>query len=204
MIGKLIESVAKVSEKAKEKLTPKFFKDSQPKENLTPIFFRKEVKKENLTPKFFMKEIRKDSMKDIKEKSPFSDYINNFIRNIEELNIYIKANLEVGYINNKECLKRTDIDYNKIVNRKGETNLDLMKRGQAPLDENGRKINLHHIGQKSNAPLAELKENEHGGENDKFLHDKTISTEIDRNEFQKEKREYWKARALETCNSLTK
>ena len=44
MIGKLIESVAKVSEKAKEKLTPKFFKDIQQKENLTTIFFRKEVK----------------------------------------------------------------------------------------------------------------------------------------------------------------
>lgn len=51
------------------------------------------------------------------------------------------------------------------------------------------------IGQKPDSPLAELTMEEHrGAGNDTILHDKTKETEIDRNEFGKERREHWKDR----------
>lgn len=73
-----------------------------------------------------------------------------------------------------------------------------MEKGKPPLDKDGNPIELHHIGQKSDSPLAELTRDEHRGKgNDSILHDKTQDTEIDRKEFAKEKAEYWKSRAEE-------
>lgn len=56
---------------------------------------------------------------------------------------------------------------------------------------------MHHIGQKPDSPLAELTTEEHrGAGNDTILHDKQKESEIDRNEFAKERKEHWKNRAM--------
>lgn len=110
-----------------------------------------------------------------------------------EREIYDKANLEVSEINGRECLTRTDIDPYEVDGR-GRTNLEKMEDGRAPI-VNGEPIDLHHIGQKNDGPLAELtRYGEHSG-NTSILHEKRTDSEIDRNEFNKERAAHWKSRA---------
>jgi hypothetical protein len=112
-----------------------------------------------------------------------------------EANIYESANLEYEVINGKAALIRTDIDYNQK-DIFGNTNLERMQEGRAPLDANGKPIELHHIGQKSDSPLAELSSAEHRSNgNDNILHNKLKESEIDRNDFNQERKEHWMARA---------
>lgn len=114
----------------------------------------------------------------------------------EEKEIYDDANLEGKEVNDRPCLARTDIDYDAVDGR-GETNLQRMQDGKPPLVD-GKPVELHHIGQKQDAPLAELTVDEHRGPgNDGVLHDKSVESEIDRNEFKKEREQHWKARAEE-------
>jgi len=134
--------------------------------------------------------------KKINDKSTYSGEINENIATEEELDIYLNANIEETTVNDKPALTRKDIDYDQVDPDTGETNLEKMEKGKAPLDKDGKPIELHHIGQKSNSPLAELTRDEHRGKgNDSVLHDKTQNSEIDRKEFSKEKAEHWKARA---------
>ncbi|GHU30215.1 hypothetical protein FACS1894172_03000 [Spirochaetia bacterium] len=115
----------------------------------------------------------------------------------KEYEIYDKAGLDYAEINGKPCLIRPDIDMNQK-DEYGRTNKERMEQGLAPLDKNGNSIELHHIGQKPDSPLAELTQKEHRGRgNDTILHDKTKPTEIDRGEFQKEKENHWETRAGE-------
>lgn len=112
----------------------------------------------------------------------------------EEKNIYENSNLEVNEVNGRECFTRTDINYEET-DARGRTNLERMLEGKPPLID-GKPVELHHIGQKQDGPLAELTQQEHRGSgNDGILHDKTKETEIDRNEFKKEREQHWKSRA---------
>lgn len=113
----------------------------------------------------------------------------------EEYNVFKTANLKTQMINGKTALVRSDIDLN-ITDDLGRTNLQRMKDGLSPLDSNGGKFELHHIGQESDATLAILTEAEH---DNSVLHGfKTIS-EINRKKFKKIREEFWKemARLLE-------
>ncbi|KPB95087.1 Uncharacterized protein AC502_2584 [Pseudomonas syringae pv. maculicola] len=117
-----------------------------------------------------------------------------------EAKIYEGANLEPAKVNGKDALIRTDIDYDQK-DAMGATNLDRMKSGRAPLDANGKPIELHHIGQKQDSPLAELTSAEHRGNgNDNVLHNKQKESEINREDFDKERKDYWKARAEQIEN----
>lgn len=117
-----------------------------------------------------------------------------------EAKIYEGANLEPAEVNGKPSLIRTDIDYDQK-DAMGTTNLDRMKSGRAPLDANGKPIELHHIGQKPDSPLAELTSAEHRGNgNDNVLHNKQKESEINREDFDKERKDYWKARAEQIEN----
>jgi hypothetical protein len=114
----------------------------------------------------------------------------------EEINIYEKAKLKEATVNGREALIRTDINY-EVKDPFGRTNLERMKQGYSPLMD-GQQIELHHIGQEMDAPLAELKLIEHRGEgNYSVLHDATKVSEIDRPRFNLEKVEHWKARAVQ-------
>lgn len=129
------------------------------------------------------------------EKIGVPDTIIDSIGSEEEAKLYEDAGLKPAIINDKDTLIRTDIDYDQK-DVFGKTNLERMEAGRAPLDKDGRPIELHHIGQKSDSPLAELTGSEHRGKgNDNILHDKQKESEINRQDFDKERRCYWKARA---------
>ncbi len=130
----------------------------------------------------------------VREESPFSDKINDSIRSHEELDVYKKADLEEGKVNNRDVLKRGDFDLNQRDDF-GQTNQERMQAGKAPIGSDGQPIQLHHIGQKDDAPLAELTKREHlGNYNDMHDHE---DSEIDRSKWPKETREHWQERARE-------
>ena len=140
------------------------------------------------------KELSDEEKQRIKEETGWSDEIIDAISSMEEYEIYKKADLEEKEINGKKCLVRKDIDLEQK-DSMGRTNSERMEKGLPPLDKNGRPIELHHIGQKPNSPLAELTTSEHRGKgNDTVLHDKKKESEIDRDKFAEERSEHWKNR----------
>lgn len=140
-----------------------------------------------------------DSKQEIEDKSNYSKEVNDKIRTSEELKVYKDEELEEGIVNDRTVLKDNSIDPD-LVDAKGRTNLERMEKGLAPLDENGRPYNLHHIGQNSDSPLAELKDGVHKSK-DSILHDKSKPSEVHGSNssvnWDKERCEHWKARAEE-------
>ena len=143
----------------------------------------------------------------LQDETGWSDKIIDAIKTPEEADVYKDAGLKDVNGN----LERTDIDWDaKIPQDKidrmrslfgdevadqwsGKTNMDLIKEGKAPYGPDGERINLHHIGQKPDSPLAELTDTEHKT-NDGILHDKTKASEIERPVFRKEREAYWRNR----------
>ena len=124
-----------------------------------------------------------------------SGWSNEIVRNLasfEEYNHYKEIGLEEVMVGDKPCLVKQDIDFNqKEPIRK--TNEERMSLGKAPLDRDGRPIELHHIGQHDYSPLAQLTMEEHRGEGvDTILHEKNKVSEIDRSAFDKERANHWK------------
>ena len=124
----------------------------------------------------------------------WSQTVFDHIGSAVEARIYRAAGLKGAEINGREVLIR-DVDIN-MVDKDGISNLQRMERGSPPVDATGKPIELHHIGQKADSPLAELTAEEHrSSDNFKDLHPKTTDSEIDRNAFEKEKSDHWKTRA---------
>jgi len=132
---------------------------------------------------------------ELQKETNWSDSIVNAIDSVDEAQVYKDAGLKEAKIDGKVCLVREDIDLS-LQDEYGRTNLERMSEGLAPIREDGSKIELHHIGQKPDSPLAELTMQEHRGKgNDTILHDKTKESEIDRSAFDGERQSHWEARA---------
>lgn len=148
---------------------------------------------ENVKGKDGLSEVEKSR---IREESGWPDEITDQIHSVREYEIYQNAGLQETKINGKPALTRTDINWNQK-DQFGKTNIERMEQGRAPLGSNGRPIELHHIGQHNDSPLAELTLEEHRGKgNDTILHNKTIESEIDRVTFESERIDHWKERAI--------
>lgn len=130
----------------------------------------------------------------IREASPYSNIVTERIRNAEEVSVYKQAGLQEATVNDRPCLIKSDIDLN-IEDDFGRTNAKRMASGLSPLDNTGKSIELHHIGQEPDSPLAELRNKEHMG-NYGVLHERCEST-IDRAAFDTERANHWKTRAAQ-------
>jgi len=138
----------------------------------------------------------------IKAETGWSDEIIDCIENMDQYEIYKNADLHEAEINGRKCLLK-DIDPDYIDPKTGMTNRELMAKGRSPIDaKTGEKIELHHMGQSSDAPFAELCENsEHGDGNHKTLHPKTTDSwrqDVElKKQYQREKISHWETRAEE-------
>ena len=134
----------------------------------------------------------------IKEETGWSDEIIDAIGSWEEYEIYKKAGLVEAEIGGRKALIRGDIDWDQK-DEDGRTNKERVEQGLSPINKDGKTIELHHIGQHADSPLAELTQEEHRGKgNDTILHGKTKESEIDRQAFNGEKNKHWVARAQES------
>lgn len=130
----------------------------------------------------------------IKEQVDWDDKIIDNIGSMEEYEIYKKLGLEQAEIDYRKCLIRDDIDWNQK-DIMGRSNRQRAEQGLSPLNRDGKIIELHHIGQHANSPLAELTPQEHRGKGVyNILHNKFKESEIDRQAFAREKNRYWEAR----------
>ena len=141
----------------------------------------------------------------LQQRTGWSAKITAYIRDMEEAEVYIKARLKEGRVNGKAAL------LNPLI--KGEAyncrnwfgkkhpeywewnNADLMGEGYPPHDKNGDAFELHHIGQQPDLPLAELTGAQHHDDgNFARLHQFEEYSEIERDDFNKERERYWMAR----------
>lgn len=136
------------------------------------------------------------------KETGWSNEIVNSIASMEQYEVYKNAGLHEAEIDGRKCLVK-DIDMDYTDPKTGLTNRELMEKGRAPIDaKTGEKIELHHMGQDFNSPLAELCENsEHGGK-DRILHDKKVESWRQDPEKNKEynnvqRPNHWKARSKE-------
>ena len=144
---------------------------------------------------FTIKDITEEDKLTMKEVSGWSSKIIDAIGSWEEYEIYEAADLDEAEIDNRACLIRNDIDWNQK-DTMGRTNSERAEQGLAPLNKNGKIIELHHIGQHCDSPLAELTLDEHRGKgNDTILHNKTKESEINRQAFATERSKHWIARS---------
>lgn len=120
-------------------------------------------------------EIDEETRKEINEKSEYSQEVNDHIHSVEELEVYQNADLKEEVVDGRTCLVREDLDLDYVDEKTGKTNRMLMEMGRTPYDaKTGEQIELHHIGQEYDSPLAEVTANtEHGDGNHKLLHEKT-------------------------------
>lgn len=131
----------------------------------------------------------------IKDETGWPDEIIDAILSMEEYKIYKDAGLQAAEINGRPCLINPNIDMDQK-DVFGRTNRERMAQGLAPLDKSGKPIELHHIGQHADSPLAELTQEQHRGkDNYSILHDTKKDSEIDRPAFDGERSEHWKARS---------
>ena len=139
--------------------------------------------------------LRRSDKQELISETGWSKNIVDNMRWKEEASVYKDSNLVEKDVNGRPCFQRTDIDYN-AKDDFGKTNKERMLDGKAPLAD-GKPVELHHIGQRQDSPLAELTFNEHKS-NFSSLHEVPPQlSQIDRGEFRKEKAEYWRMRGEE-------
>jgi len=113
---------------------------------------------------------------------------------ISDIERELKESSKIETVEGKIVAKR-DIVFKPCakdgVNR---SNIDRMKEGLAPIGTDGKSIELHHLKQKENGIIVEVTNDEHN-KYSKTLHRYRDESEIDRKEFEKWKRKYWKQRA---------
>ena len=104
----------------------------------------------------------------------------------------------IQFSGNKVYQRNDLINPNKI-GSDGRTNLQRMKDGISPIGSDNKSINLHHMLQTQNGPIAEMTSSFHFSKsNFSTIHinpGNTIPSGINRNEFNKWKRQHWINRA---------
>lgn len=120
------------------------------------------------------------------------DFIKNF-HSMEEYRVYRDAGLEGQKVDGQWAFTR-DIDWD-FLDDQGRTNAQRVREGLSPLDPWGESYELHHIGQRTDSPLAILTSREH---EDFFsaLHSNTGETEGEQpsqgSEWTQQRRNFWK------------
>ncbi len=150
------------------------------------------------------KELAKKSLKEqkkqIKLDSPYSNEINDSFSGYDEFYHLVSIGLKEATVTRKALIR--DIDFELFITEKQCTNYELVMKGLSPYirDSKDSYLILHHIGQKFDAPFAELTFEEHElYGNSKLLHDNKIESwrreENKEREFETERIAYWKMRA---------
>lgn len=140
-----------------------------------------------------------------KTETGWSDAIIDNISKVRQCEILLEAGLIEVEIDGRTCLIKENIDLD-YTDEDGISNRDRMERGAPPLDDTGKPIELHHLGQKVDSPLVELTESEHrtgdyinGKKNQSLWHDSSVKTEVhgEGNNWEQERKAHWIARIEE-------
>lgn len=97
----------------------------------------------------------------IQESGLFSDATIKQMHSMEEFRVYQDANLVEYEMNGRRFLLPKDMDWNYVDPATGMTNRELVANHLNPVDKNGFKYHLHHVGQRKDSPLALLTQEQH-------------------------------------------
>lgn len=131
----------------------------------------------------------------IQKESKYPVKIIKQMHSKNEYDVYREAGLYTEIVDGKAALiQDIDLDY---VSPEPDgtllTNLQRMAKGKAPIDpESGKPFELHHIGQKNDATLAVLTSEQHRSKETTSVLHEIQETEIDRREFDKTRKKFWK------------
>lgn len=120
-----------------------------------------------------------------------------FPRKISDFEKGIIKNSKVITHNGKNVSQRKDI-IDKSVKCGGMTSCTAMSNGKPPFSKSCTPIQLHHVLQEDDGLILELTQEEHS-QNYSELHKHTNVSEIDRPEFDRWRRDYWKERGKQLC-----
>ena len=111
----------------------------------------------------------------------------------------VKVGGEVRNVS-RRVYQRNDIDFEYVNPKTGISNLDRMREGKAPIGNDGKPVQLHHVLQKESGPMVEIRETTHE-EYNRILHGLGVSGAsfrrdpvLDR-QYANFRRQYWKWRA---------
>jgi len=134
--------------------------------------------------------------KSVRKNDDWSEDITKNIKSPEEAIIYRNAGLKEAVVGGKKALINDNINPSYRDN-KGRTNEQRIRSGLSPLSNEGETMYIHHIGQKSDSPFAELTFAQHRQNgNDAILHDKGKPTEVhnENSNWNTERVSYWRER----------
>lgn len=113
------------------------------------------------------------------------------MHSMEEYEVYKNAGVKSITVNGESMLIRKDLDITSVVDDMGRTNLERMQEGLAALDKDGHAYELHHIGQRTDSPLAILTRKEH---DNNVLHWNTnTDNPSSQSGWSSQKRKFWEA-----------
>lgn len=129
----------------------------------------------------------------IQRESKWSlDVIKSF-HSKKEYELYKKAGLVETTVNGKKALVQK-IDWS-LKDEEGVTNAERVRGGLAPVDADGKSYELHHVGQKTDSPLAILTYDQHHAKgNYSTLHKNEgpgVQSEIGSTEWGRQKKGFW-------------
>jgi A nuclease of the HNH/ENDO VII superfamily with conserved LHH len=103
---------------------------------------------------------------------------------------------DISHFEGTKVYRRNDLIDPAKVDKVGRTNLERMADGLAPIGPDGKSVNLHHMIQTQDGPIAELTATFHQ-QNHKAIHlnPSSIPSGIDRREFDAWRARYWMDRA---------
>ena len=111
---------------------------------------------------------------EIQKSGLFTDATIKQMHSMEEFKVYQDANLMEYEMNGRRFLLPKDFDCDFVDPATGMTNRQLIADGLNPVDHNGIKYQLHHVGQKTDSPLALLTQEQHQ-QNTSILHVQKVS-----------------------------
>jgi hypothetical protein len=127
----------------------------------------------------------------IQKESGYPPEVIKRLNSWDEYEAYKAAGLEAKMVGDQLSLvQEIDLDY---VDEDGLTNLQRMQNGLAPLDENGKAYELHHIAQDADGALAILTQEQHRGEGAyKVLHKILEDSSVDHgSSWAKTRKTFW-------------
>ncbi|KXZ17924.1 hypothetical protein AXI59_00755 [Bacillus nakamurai] len=204
--GKVTAKVGKAGQKLKE-VSIKDLLPYNPRYDVVPVggVPYNVVNSAGLKNELFMaaKRLPDESRKPFIGRNISVPWINKEKYNAVEIEGKVKSKGKVKDVSRKVYTLK-DIDINQK-NRKGQTNLQLMKLGNAPFAKDGTQINLHHLIQEEPGTMVEIPESLHkkyhtilhglkeNGES--FRNDPILETQ-----YKNFRKRYWKWRAKQFEN----
>lgn len=120
----------------------------------------------------------------------------NVVGGVVDSALMINEGAGKAEFNGKTVIQNDKLFDPNRIDGKGQTNIQRMQNGRAPIGYDGKPVNMHHIDQTNTGPVMEMSATNHQ-QNYSNLHQNTgqLPSQINRNEFNLWRNDYWRWRS---------